>query len=633
MAATTIGNWPPAWYFADVSLSEAIQFLNAGNLAQAEAACRLHVGANPIDPKGLHLLGSIRLRRGYPAEAVELLIRAVRSSPQTPHLRVDLAAALGAIGKHADALSHLLEALKVTGNIAELHNNLGVTLEALERIVEAEAAYRTAIRLKRDYPEAHHNLGNALRKLGDFAQAAASYREALRLRPNYAKVYDGLAACHAELGELDETIACYRRMMELDPTNPGARSALLYSLHYHPNYGPPEHFHEASEWGRRFCEPLKSQIRPHENDRSPDRKLRIGYFSPDFREHTPPKFITAALQYHDREGFEIFCYSDVTTAQEDAITARLKMLVENWRNTAAMSDTDLEKLIRDDRIDILVDLRGHAAGNRMPLFARKPAPVQVNMVGYFDTTGLSAIDYRITDEWMDPPGQTEQYYVEKLVRLPHTCWCYTADDDSPEVSEPPAIRNGYVTFGSLSKIIKITPACAAMWAGVLKAVPTSRLLLAAASDTADEVLSRLARIGLPPERIQIAAKTRSRREYLERYDQIDIVLDTFPFNGITTTCDGLWMGVPHVSVAGNTSVSRAGKSILRAADLCELAAEIPEAFVRVTTALANDRDRLRELRLGMRDRLLKSALMNHLAFAANLDAAYRRMWQVWSSQR
>jgi protein O-GlcNAc transferase len=248
-------------------------------------------------------------------------------------------------------------------------------------------------------------------------------------------------------------------------------------------------------------------------------------------------------------------------------------------------------------------------------------------VGYFNTTGLSTMDYRLTDNHMDPPGQTEHLNTEKLIRLEESCWCYSPEPDAPEVAEPPCIKNGYVTFGSINKIVKVSEPCGKLWARVLEAVPGSRLLLSAAGDAAPAVRQRLAAMGLPLNRVDLVDKTRTSREYLERFNQIDIALDTFPFAGITTTCDGLWMGVPCVSLAGGTSVSRAGKSILHACGLSELAADTPQDFIQIATHLANDLTRLSDLRLRMRKRLVASALMDHRGFAAKLESAYRTMWR------
>ena len=357
-------------------------------------------------------------------------------------------------------------------------------------------------------------------------------------------------------------------------------------------------------------------------------RLRLARF---LRRHAPAVHHGRAW-HRDREAFELFAYSDV--ARDDAITATLRPLFDRWADTRGIADRALAENIRQDRIDILVDLRGHAADNRLPMFCLKPAPVQVNMVGYFDTTGLATMDYRITDEHMDPTGLTEQFHTEKLVRLPGSCWCYTADEETPDIAEPPVLKNGFVTFGSLNKIVKVSQPCGRLWARVLEAVPGSKLLLSVAgADAGGTVRRRLESYGISSDRLVIANKTRSRREYLQRFGEIDIALDTWPFNGITTTCDGLWMGVPCVSMEGQTTVSRAGKSLLHAAGLPELASDDAEGFVQVASALARDEQRLRELRRTMRERLLASPLMDHRGFARNLDAEFRRMWRAWCETR
>jgi predicted O-linked N-acetylglucosamine transferase (SPINDLY family) len=331
------------------------------------------------------------------------------------------------------------------------------------------------------------------------------------------------------------------------------------------------------------------------------------------------------LECHDRDRFEVFCYSDVR--QPDATTSRLRAIGHAWRETAALSDEALDRLIRDDRIDILVDLRGHAAGNRMMLFARKPAPVQATMIGYFDTTGLPTMNWRVTDAWMDPPGETEQFHTGRLARLPESCWCYRPDDDAPEVMEPPVVRKGYVTFGSLNKLIKVTEPCARLWAAVMEDVPRSRLVLSAPTDMWTATRERLARWGIPADRIDFLDKVRERADYLRRFSDIDIALDTFPFNGITTTCDGLWMGVPAVSLSGGTSVSRAGRSILSGVGLGRQAASDATGFVAAAAALALDPDRLREVRRGLRQRMAASVLTNRALFTERLEAAYHEAWR------
>jgi len=650
-----------------MGLREASELRRHGRLDEAERQARAAVLAAPFSAEACHLLGCIQCQRGQWDEGIGLLRRAAAFAPDVPQIRLNLGALLASNGKSDEALPHLLEARRLGGPPAPTCNDLGACLDALGRSAEAVPLLREAVRLWPIYGQTYYNLGTALRHLGRMAEAAEAYRQAVRLRPEYPKAAFGLAFAAGELGDADEAITFFRRILETRPELPGIRSAVLYTLHYCPHMDAEALYREHVEWGRLFCDPVKDQIPAHGNDRDPDRRLRVGYVSPDLREHTVPHFITAALKLHDPANFEVFCYSDVE--KPDAITQKLKGMVERWRETRQLKGPDLEKLIRQDRIDILVDLRGHAADNRLTLFAHKPAPIQVNMVGYFNTTGLTTMDYRITDEHQDPPGMTEKYHTEKLARMPHSCWCYTPAEDAPEVVEPPALKNGYVTFGSLNKIVKASEPCAKLWAHVLAAVPNSRLLLPAAEADAENVAQppsavsgrrpesnggfppaggtqpraampqaspvreRLRRLGLPFDRVGVLGKTATGSKYLQRFNQIDIALDTFPFNGITTTCDGLWQGVPCVSLAGGTSVSRAGRSILRAANLAELAVDVPEAFIRAAVELATDLGRVRELRLSMRQRLLAAPLLDHVGFARDLESAYRRMWRAWCGGR
>lgn len=566
-------------------------------------------------------LGSRLLTTGRAQEAVEKFGRAVACDPQNPNHRINLAAAYGAVGRPDAAINQLIEAILIKGNIPELHNNLGASLTSLGRFDEAAAAYRNAIALRSDYVEAHKNLAKLLERTGQLGASAAGYAEVLRLSPSDSVGLHGLAGVSADIGDVEETIRCYRRLLALHPSVAAVRSSLLYTLHYSAAYGPAELFTEHAEWGRLFCAPTPSA--PDINRSG--RRVRVGYVSPDFREHTVPRFISAALEHYDRTEFEVFCYSDVS--KPDQTTARLRASVQNWKDTRSLSIQSLADEIRADGIDILVDLRGHAAENRLPLFGCRPAPVQVSMVGYFDTTGLPTMDYRVTDQHMDPPGQTEQYHTERLVRLPASCWCYTADAETPGIEEPPARANGYVTFGCLNKLAKISPQCADSWAKTLELVPGSKLLLPVSGrpDSAGFMVQRLEAAGIPSNRLVLCEKAVNRNDYLRRFNEIDIVFDTYPFNGITTTCDGLWMGVPHVSLSGATSVSRAGRSILCAVGLPDAVAITSAEFARVASELADDLDRLRALRVSMRDRMRNSPLMDAPAFAQNLEAAYREM--------
>ena len=559
------------------------------------------------------------------SDAAQAFSRAVKLAPDVVQYRLDLATALCDVNRGAQAIPHLIHAMGLNENTAKIQDIFGKVLDQLGRHQESVGAYRNALSMKPDSPTAHYNLAKALRKASDPARSIEVLERSLHLRPQSVTAHEGIAAAAEDLGDLDRNVAALRKLVQLRPDSPTLRSWLLYNLHYDPNMDPAELFHQHREWDRIFGQSQCASCQCQDSDEIRDARIRVGYISPDFRDHTVPRFIGAALKHHDRRRFEIFCFSDV--AEGDRITERLRQQVEHWRDIVGLDDQRVQQIIRDDQIDILVDLRGHAAGNRMTLFAKRAAPVQVNMVGYFDTTGLSAMDYRLSDKYQDPHGQTEQYHTERLLRLERNCWCYMADEDAPPVKPLPAHGNGHITFGSLNKLLKISEPCAKLWAAVLEAVPNSKMMLATGSPGAVEAIQvKLQKAGINSERIKFVEKTRGRSEYLQRFSQIDIALDTFPFNGITTSCDGLWMGTPVVSLSGSTSVSRAGRSILSGVELPQLAAASPDAFVQTAAELAERVAELGKLRLGMRDRMLASPLMDHVGFTRELEKAFAEIW-------
>jgi predicted O-linked N-acetylglucosamine transferase (SPINDLY family) len=536
--------------------------------------------------------------------------------------RTDLAAAHLKARRPAEALPQLLFALSRGAASPELHNNLGAALRDLGRFKEAASAFRNAVTMRPGYLQAQQNLAEALRLSGDLEGAIAALRSLAARAPQSVAVHQELNDIGDESGDLELKLWSLRRLLELQPHAANVHSALLYNLHYDPLMTPAALFEEHLKWHRAFGEVTSyTQLR---HNFSNGRRIRVGYVSPDFRHHTVPRFIGAALKHHDRGRFEVFCYSDV--AKDDGMTELLRSYVEHWRDVVGLPNDRAEQIIREDGIDILVDLRGHAAGNRLRLFARKPAPIQINMVGYFDTTGLSAIDYRLTDVNQDPVGVSEKYHCEQLIRMPGTCWCYTADEDAPDIAPPPCERKGFIMLGSLNKLIKISEPCAKLWLRTLDAIPHSRLLLHVPSDrSANAIRQRLEKFGLPAARLELTAKAASRRAYLERFNEIDIALDTFPFNGITTTCDALYMAVPVVSLSGGTTVSRAGASILHGVGLPYLATATEQEFIDTAVSIAGDRIALVELRRGLRDRMRNSPLMNHIGFTRSLETQYERM--------
>ena len=428
--------------------------------------------------------------------------------------------------------------------------------------------------------------------------------------------------------QLDEAITAYRQALTLDPKLPLVHSNLVYTLHFHPGYNAQAIAEEHRRWNQQHAEPLTRFIQPHANDRDPERRLRVGYVSPDFRDHVVGRNLLPLFRQHDRTQFDITCYAH--NSRPDAITGQFQQHADAWRDIVGLSDEQAAQLIRHDRIDILVDLSLHMAQNRLLIFARKPAPVQVTFAGYPASTGLTTIDYRLSDPYLDPPGMDESVYSEQTIRLPDSFWCYDPlEGREIPVNSLPALETGVVTFGCLGNFCKVNPPLLTLWAQVLRQVERSRLLLLASQGShRQRTLDFLQQEGVDANRVDFVPHQR-RQQYLELYHRIDLGLDTFPYGGHTTSLDSFWMGVPVVTLVGQTSVSRAGWCQLSNLGLTELAGHTPAEFVRIAVELANDLPRLRELRSTLRRRMEQSPLMDAPRFAHNIETAYRTMWRTW----
>ena len=614
-------------------MDRALEHYAGGRLRDAEALCREILGVEPHHAEALHLLGVLAHRAGHLDAAVDLVRRAVASHPLAEYYS-NLGAMLARQGRVDEAADACREALARAPDLAQAHYNLGNALHMAGRPEAALPPYRRALELAPAYADAHNNLGNVLVALGDAAAAATAYREAIRLRPDDARARSNLGIALKDLGQLDEALAELRRAVASAPAIPEIRSNMILGLHYAADADARAILDECRRWDRAHGEPLRAAIAPANNDPSPERPLRLGFVSADLRLLSVAFFLTPLLEAHDAERFHVTGYA--TSVQADAVTERLKRCCRDWRVLAGLSDDEAARRIRDDRIDILVDLSGHTAGNRLPVFARKPAPVQVTYLGLTATTGLSAIDYRLTDALVDPPG-AESFCSEKLVRLPDTAWCFAPLTGSPDTGPLPALERGCVTFGSYNNIAKLTPRVLGLWARVLRAVAGSRLQLASAAFRTAEPAQRIRRFladcGIGPERIELLRDEPIRLRHLERHRSLDIALDTFPFQGMTTTFLALWMGVPVVSLAGRDHMTRVGSSILSNAGLPELAASSHDAYVEAAARLASDLPALSALRAALRPRLQQSALMDAPRFARNVEAAYRRMWRDWCAAR
>jgi len=480
--------------------------------------------------------------------------------------------------------------------------------------------------LKPDYPKTYTNLGMALRELGSNVEAMTYLRKGAELDPTDPETYLSMGCVSYMTGKVTDAVAYYRKALEIKPDFVGAHSDMLFALNYVP-HTPEELFAEYVRFGNQFCGPLRKLAPPHRNKPELNRRLRVGYVSGDLRNHPVANFIEPVLANHSHEAFEIFCYANSAIA--DAVTERLRGMAHCWRQVDALSDNELADTIRKDGIDILVDLAGHTALNRLLVFARKPAPVQVTMFGCMQTTGVTGMDYRITSEILDPTGTSEHLNTEELVRLPAGAAPFRPPADCPEVNELPAAKNGCVTFASFNNPSKVTPEVIAAWAAVLHAVPGAKMLIVGRDG--DELGGALEAHGIAPERLEFL-KLLPINEFLALHHRVDFALDTFPYNGGVTSFVSTWMGVPFVTVSGNDAISRVGKSVLTAAGVPQLVAKDAAEYVRKAVDAVGNLQRLAEWRKALRPHLEQWG-NDGATFTAQLEQAYRDMWQRWCEEQ
>jgi predicted O-linked N-acetylglucosamine transferase (SPINDLY family) len=508
--------------------------------------------------------------------------------------------------------------------IAEAANQLGIVSAQQGKLEEAAASFRQALTCCND-AGVLSNLGNALRMQGKLDEAEDCARMAVANQPDNAESHSNLGLILMKEGKLQEAQACFRKAVQLKPDYAVAHSNLLLCLNYDPHADAETVFAEHRLWAE--CHGRAPASRPSKTQGVPQQRLRIGYVSPDLCEHVVASFMASIFRHHDPAQVEIFCYAEVI--QPDRITQRFQQLAAGWRSTCALGDAQVAEMIRGDGIDILVDLAGHTGGNRLGVFAHKPAPVQATYLGYPATTGLPAIDYRLTDAVADPPGEPCRY-TEELIRLPGCFCCYEPLPTAPPVAPLPALRQGHVTFGSLHDLAKVNADVIALWCRVLQAAPTTRLLMfrhTLRSKTLESFRQRFLDGGISPERVELAHATDSGPGYLGLYAGVDILLDVFPWTGHATTCEALWQGVPVVTLAGTCHAGRLSATVLRALRLDDLVTTAPDQYVDVAAKLAGDLDQLTRLRAGLRERMRASPLCDGVRFTRNLEAAYRSMWQ------
>jgi protein O-GlcNAc transferase len=614
----------PAHPMAHFNLGNALFLQN--RLEEAAVAYRGHIAISPDTIEAHQNLGCTLQRLGRLEEAERYLRHVIAVRPTLQSAHNNLGILLASRQQYVQALLCYQEALRLAPDFGPALTNLGAALHALGQHREAAEVLQRATQLS-GTPEAWNNFSSALKDLGQFDEAFIALGKSLALRPNAPDVLNNMANLCRDNGDVPESIAWYGRALALEPHSLRVHSNMIYSLQFHPGYDEEALFREQRRWNQLHGLPLKQFHRPQENDRDPDRKLRVGYVSPYFYLQAESFFVVPLLEHHDRENFEIHCYATVVRA--DKLTQRMKDAGVVWHDVLGLEDAPVAEQIRQDGIDVLVDLAMHMAFNRLPIFARKPAPVQAAWLAYPGGTGLDAMDYRITDAYMDAPQSPSKFYSESPYHLPD-CWCCydPLGDDAPAAPRP----DGPICFGSINNPCKNNPVHLRLWADIMREIPESRLLMQSFSESdKNRIRGVFKRAGVGAHRLEFVGR-KLRPDYLRLYDTIDICLDPLPYNGITTTCDALWMGVPVVTLAGKTPAGRAGRSILSTVGLPELIAGNDTDFKKMTIDLANDRPRLAQYRSTLRQKTLQSPLMDAARFTRNMESAYRDMWRKWCGQ-
>ncbi len=639
------------------NLGQVYEFLDRTD--DAMDAYRKAVTAVPGFAPALANLGTALLQKGEAEEAVDCLEGALKDFADDPDVLGGLGKALAAVGSPDEAVVHLRRAREIAPKDPVVLCNLGTALQANGDVAEAEAAFEAAVALDPDFAEGHYNLGTFLHDQGRFDDAVRSYRRALDIKPDDpaarvnlgkalqdqgqlndaiavfegaieadpgdAAAWNNLGNALENLGRLDEALAAYERAFTVKPDLAEAHSNYLICAQLRKGVTPAELKTLHAEWDAKHGRLPQWSTDTRNRSRDPEKRLRIGLVSPDLGRHPIGYFVHGLLENHASENMELICYAD---GKPDDLSERLRAASDGWVDTRGIDDEALAARVDADGIDVLVDLAGHFTKNRLKLFARRPAPVQATWGGYLGTTGVAAMDYLIADPHSVPEG-TDGDYTEEVIRLPDDYVCYTAPDYAPGVGPLPAATNGFVTFGCFNKPRKINAEVLAAWAEILNAVPESRLLLKfkhmESPDIREPISASLSAHGVDSGRVDFEGHS-PHKELLDRYNAIDIALDTFPYSGGLTTCEALWMGVPVVTFPAETFASRHSLAHLSAAGLTEYVASDLSGYVRLAAELAGDQSRLAHERAGLRERVARSPLCDGPRFARHFAAAMRTAW-------
>lgn len=616
-------------------LQDAIVHHRAGRFTEAIALYTRVRSVQPRNFDAIHHTGVIALQQNRIADAVDLLAKAAAISPQHPVCRMRLGLALMSAGKTKEAEEQFREALRLKPDLVEGWDNLAYCLKGQDRLKEAVECHELSLTLNPQNPVGWYNYGLTLSLYGRVGDALRCHDRALQVDPNYAKAHFGRAQVLQQSHRAREAVEAYDRFLERDPRNIDAHGYRLFALNHVDTASREEVFREHVAFGQRLGEFAVPDF-PH--DRSPDRRLRVAILSPDLRAHSCAYFLEPLLRHLDATQFELFLYHD--HFRQDAVSRRFQALAASWRSIVAQPNAVVEQTIRADRPDIVIDLAGHTGSiNRLPLFARHLAPVQINYLGYPNTTGVPAIHYRFTDAVADPVGDADALAVEQLVRFAPTAWCYQAPDQAPEVAPAPCLAAPAApfTFGCFNNLGKVTDATLRLWARIMAEVPDARMLFKGRGlgETAarDSIAARFAQAGIPVERVDFLDRTDSTAEHLALYHRMDVSLDTLHYCGTTTTCESLWMGVPVITLAGDRHAARVSTSLLTAVGHEEWIARDADEYVAKAVAMARERHALAAVRATLRSDLLRSPLLDHVGQSRRFAAALRHCWTEWCAKR
>ncbi|GAB6140788.1 tetratricopeptide repeat protein [Methylosoma difficile] len=617
---------PPLQQPSDEQINHVVALYKQGDFDGVEQQAKVLIKQFPQHNFGWKALGAVLPQLGRLEESLEVQLKSVQLSPSDAEALYNLGNTYKALKRLDDAVKTYQQAIAIKPHFSEVYNNLGLSLHDLGRLTEAANSYQTALAQQPQNAELHYNFGITLRELGNLCAAEQSYRQAIALNPRHTKAYNNLGNVLKDVGRLPEAEHCYNQAIAINPNDIDAQSNLLYTFDYKTNYSPAVRLSHARRYGE-IAAQQAGKTYTNWQCPTPAKPLRVGFVSGDLCNHPVSFFLKSLLAHTNSADIEFYAY--VTRTKNDDVNAQLRPYFTAWQSLEELDDEAAAKLIHHDSIHILIDLAGHTAHNRLPLFAWKAAPIQISWLGYWASTGVKEMDYFFADT-TGVPEHLRWQFTEQVYYLPNTRLCFSAPDAAIPVSGLPALRNGHITFGCFQNLSKVTDPVLALWGRILAQLPNARLRLQSKQffdgQFTDLFYQRLATQGIKPEQVSIH-KANLREQYLAAHAEVDFILDTFPYNGGTTTCEALWMGVPTLTLLGETLLARQGASLLSAAGLTDWIADDPQSYADKAIAFATDIHRLVQLRQNLRQQVLASPLFDGQQFARHFETALQDIWQ------